>query len=195
MVGSPIGRLPFGAHRPLAVAAADGARHRGAPGPLPDDPAAPPTSFLAGAAMTAGDPCFAHLVTAVTTAFVGPAHALSDALAVDAEGWCPTYRFGSRVEAYAALSGAEDSLAVQRVEVDHLWWLEPVAIVPWRLVASVDEPLLVADDLLVEPSARPVVLDGVSIAELVGGQVTSIWTTFDDAVVIEQVVLRPAPLV
>ncbi len=194
MAGPAIGRLPFGANRPATMAMASAARGDAPPCLLPDldsgEAAVPPPST--SAALTAGDERFAALAEVLTAALIGPAHALGHALADDGVGWCPTYSFRSRVEAFAALDGAEESLAVHHFQVDQLWWLDPIAVATWRLVARVDVPLLVADDLLVEPSDRPVLLDGVTIAEVATDRVTSTRTTFDEAALLEQVLLRPA---
>lgn len=194
VTGAAIGRLPFGANRPATLAVATAARGDAPPCVLSDRDAAHAglPSGAASAALAAGDEGFDHLAEVLTTAFIGPPHALGHALADDGVGWCPTYSFRSRIEAFAVLGGAEESLAVHHFAVDRLWWLDPIAVATWRLVARVDVPLLVADDLLVEPSDRPVVLDGVTIAEVADGHVTSARTTFDEAAVLEQVLLRPA---
>lgn len=190
-----IGRLPFGAHRRLTRVAADARRATTIPaGPrATSDPGGRrvPTPGVGrwDTELAVGDGRREALTHAVAATVVGPPRDLVDVLSHDATGWCPGFTFTSRADACRALSDAADSLAVHRFAADHLWWFDPVAVVEWILEASVDTPLLVDDDVLVEADRRRLSLRGVSIAELHDDRITCIHTTFDDAALIEQVLL------
>lgn len=191
-----IGRLPFGAHRRLARVAADARRattipadQRAASDPGGNRLVPTPGAGRWDTELAVGDGRREALTHAVATTVVGPPRSLVDVLSDDATGQCPGFTFTSRAEACRALSDAGDSLAVHHFAADHLWWFDPVAVVEWILEASVDTPLLVDDDVLVEADRRRLSLHGVSIAELHEDRITCIHTTFDDAALIEQVLL------
>jgi hypothetical protein len=65
------------------------------------------------------------------------------------------------------------------------------ACAEWRLDARFTGPLLVDDDVLVEPTHEPVHLDGATFLEFRDGRIASIRHYFDDGQLVGQV--RPRP--
>jgi hypothetical protein len=130
-----------------------------------------------------------HLLFVIRVAVVGGPDQLGEALTEDVRGWSPALTFETRAEAEGALHDRVTSLTVLSFEVDALFWAEPLAFAEWRLDATVDDPLLVADDVLVEARGRPLSLAGATVAELRRGRVAAVRTYYDEAALIEQVIL------
>ncbi len=141
--------------------------------------------------LAADGPRRGELEHAIEVVVVGGPGSLEDVLTDDAVGWSPTLRFSSRAAAEDALRDRVASLAVLRFRVDRLCWAAPFAFAEWHLEAVQTDPLLVGDDVLIEGTGRHVSLAGASVVELRGDRIAGVRTYFDDASLIEQVVLGP----
>ncbi|MCZ7529648.1 MAG: hypothetical protein M5U31_04495 [Acidimicrobiia bacterium] len=119
----------------------------------------------------------------------GNAAQLLTVLTTDARVWSPSVCFSSTAEARSVLSDNISSLDVSDFRFDRLSWAAPCAFAEWRLAARHVEPLLIGDDVLIEGSDAPVTLVGASIAEIRGERIAGLHTYFDDASLIEQVVM------
>lgn len=149
----------------------------------------PPVASVRGASRPLEDRHLDELISVIRVAVVGGPDPLGEALTEDARGWSPALAFATRAEAEAAVRDQASPLTVLSFDVEDLYWAEPVVFAEWRLDAVVTEPLLVADDVLVEARGRPVTLAGATVAELRGGRVVVVHTYYDDAALIEQVIL------
>lgn len=187
--------------RRLAEVAADAARRSAA---SPDrSPGAPWRRARSGAHLAAGagpgglrfdqdridDELARHLVGVIRVAVVGGPGSLGDVLTEDVRGWSPALAFDSRAQAEKVLAEEVTSITVLSFEVDSLVWADPIAVAEWRIDATVDDLLLVADDVLVESGGRPLALMGATVAELRGGRASVVHTYYDEAALIEQVIL------
>jgi hypothetical protein len=129
------------------------------------------------------------LERAIEVACVGEPDRLGEALTADAEGWSPTLAFSTRAEAEEALRDQTSALTVTAFEVDRLCWSDPFVFAEWQLEAMQSEPLLIGDDVLIESHNRPIRLAGATVAELRFERISWVHTYFDDASLIEQVVV------
>lgn len=186
----------FDADRRLACLAADAARieelartherpwhrsvHRVSEGPAAD-------RTTAGAASSGGPLCD-EVGAAIEAAVVGDARQLAAVLTEDAVGWSPSFSFRSRGDAIANADRAAE-LQVVEFRLERVLAMERVAVAEWRATVRLSAPLLVDGDLLIEPSALPTEVRGVTIADLRGDRIEAVATYFDDARVIEQVIL------
>lgn len=75
------------------------------------------------------------------------------------------------------------------MSVDTLEEMGNKAVAEWRVAADHTGPLLVADELLIEPTGRRLSLAGASFAEFSDGRISSIRHYFDDAALLEQMLL------
>ena len=130
-----------------------------------------------------------ELETLIRTLVVGEAAELYRVLAVDAVGWSPSGSFTRRDEAVALTQQPVSSLAVDVFRVEALCWCEPLVFAGWSLQARQVNALLFNEDVLVEATGRTVELDGTTIARIEGDRVVRTFTHFDDADLIEQVIL------
>ena len=130
-----------------------------------------------------------ELETLIRTLVVGEAAELYPVLAVDAVGWSPSGSFTGRDEAVALTRQPVSSLAVDVFRVETLCWCDPVVFAGWSLQARQVNALLFNEDVLHEATGRTVELDGTTIARVDAGRVARTFTHFDDAELIEQVIL------
>lgn len=125
----------------------------------------------------------------VEVAVVGDPSGLADVLTPDAVGWSPTLQFSSRAEAETALRGCHTCLHILRFHVDHLWSSTFNLFAEWSAEMTSTGPLLVGDDVLIDADERRVFIVGASAISLLGDRISAIHTYFDDAAVIEQLLL------
>lgn len=134
----------------------------------------------------------AEVLTVALRAVLLGAHIDVDAIfTADVVTWSPSTETWSRAELVTAFEeAAEDAESVWsdiEFTVDSLVVVTPdAAVAEWTLQAVHTGPLLVADDVLIEPSGRRVVLAGASFADFRGARIRALRTYFDDAAFIEQ---------
>jgi hypothetical protein len=150
--------------------------------PVPPAPAGPDPGGLTTAERL-------HLASIVEAGVVGEPAALDRVLTDDAQGWSPTLAYSSRAEAQARLMNDPWPLVVEKFHVTGLAWSPPYVFAEWWLEARQSGPLLVADEFLVEASKGSVELAGASVAQMRGDRISAIHTYFDDAGLIERLVM------
>jgi SnoaL-like polyketide cyclase len=107
----------------------------------------------------------------------------------DVVGWSPILSVSSLAELEAEVAERDDALSNIEVSLDSIDFIGDKAIAEWRVSADHTGPLLIDDDLLVEPTGRRIILAGVIIAEFRGNQIRTFRTYFDDAALLEQMLL------
>lgn len=189
-------RLPFGSERVLTHLAADVAHVSGpAASPVNIHPSPSPAQEHrsaqrhAGAVVLPGDPEWDHLEALIRVAVAGEPDEVARNFTPDATGWSPTGAYHSRIGAVDLVARSMAWLQVDDLYVTRVVWSTPIALAEWHLTASQREPMLIRDDLLVEPSGRTVALDGAAAIELCGERISSAHVYFDDASLIEQLLL------
>ena len=130
-----------------------------------------------------------ELETVIRTLVVGEAAELYLVLAPDAVGWSPSGSFTRRDEAVALTQQPVSSLTVDAFRVEALCWREPLVFAAWSLKARQVGALLIHEDVLLEATGRTVELEGTTIARMDRDRVVLTCTHFDDADLIEQVIL------
>jgi len=189
-------RLLLNCERPLTQVAVQSARVRctAAPSTTGRLPTGPSEGSAAWAGMAGDVPIdearAEQLETLVRTLVVGEAAELYLVLAVDAIGWSPSGSFTRRDEAVALTQQPVSSLAVDAFRVETLCWCEPVVFAGWSLHARQVNALLFNEDVLLEATGGTVELEGTTIARIEGNRVARTVTHFDDAALIEQVILE-----
>jgi len=134
-----------------------------------------------------GEPDRARLEAAARVAVVGEPDELEAALTWDCTGRSPNGTFGSRKGAIALATQSHAWLHVETFDVVTLWWSRPDVFVEWELAALQTEPLLIGDDILIEPSGSRIRLTGAAALRFDGDLIASAHLYWDDAALIEQV--------
>ena len=124
---------------------------------------------------------------------VGEPEQLGEVLTSDARGWSPALSYWSRFEAVTLLRDHATHLLVVEFTPSVMWWIAPCVCAYWSLVAIHAEPLLVADDVLVDACDEPVYLSGASMITLRAERATAVDTYYDEGSLVEQVILRSNP--
>ena len=123
-------------------------------------------------------------------ATLNPDHAtVVEVFTEDVVAWSPTLAATSREELEAQFEEHDDALSNIDFSVDALDVVGDKAFAEWRLTADHTGALVIDDDLVFEPTGRRIVLAGATVAEFRGEQVSAIRNYFDDAAIIEQLLL------
>jgi ketosteroid isomerase-like protein len=135
------------------------------------------------------DPRRALFEDAVRALVSGDTDGVASLFTEDVVGWSPVLSVSSLAELQAEVAERDDALSNLEITVDSIDFIGDKAIAEWRVAADHTGPLLIDDDLLVEPTGRHVILAGVIIAEFRGNQIRAFRTYFDDAALLEQMLL------
>mgnify|MGYP001823980097 CR=1 FL=1 len=158
--------------------------------PLVIEPSAPPPCRRAGTESQLLDHTpFPECVPAIRAAIVGDTAMLEEHLITDAVGWSPSLAYTSRKEAQIALRDRTALLTVAKFELESILWSDPHAFVEWRVEARQSEPMLVGEETLIRASDDAFELVGASVVAFQRRRVAIARTYFDDAFLIEQVIL------
>lgn len=121
----------------------------------------------------------------------GDREAMADLVTVDVTGWSPNLFVTSRDDLLAALDRRDDSFTDVEITVQALDQVGDKAIAEWHLAADHTGPLVVDDDLVIEPTGRRLHLSGATIAEFDGERVCAFRSYFDDLALVEQALAAP----
>jgi hypothetical protein len=100
--------------------------------------------------------------------------------------WTPNLLTRTRAELVEALRPRDDVLADLEISFETVDVTGVRGVVEWTARATFAFPLLLDEDLLIEPTGARVVLAGATIAEFRGSQVCALRFYFDDAALLEQ---------
>jgi ketosteroid isomerase-like protein len=134
------------------------------------------------------------LVLALEAAVRGDTSLFVDYFTHDVTFTGPHLALSSRASAQRSFDGPEDGLTDLRLVVHSVDAIADKLIAEWRLEATFSGPLLFDDDLLIEPTGRPVRMRGVSVAEFRGARIAAFRHYFDDSELFDDVPGVPAHL-
>ena len=120
-------------------------------------------------------------------AVTGDGDSMADLVTSDVTGWSPNMFVTSRDQLVAALELRDDSLSGIEIVVRSLDQVGDKAIAEWHIAADHTGPLVIDDDLVIEPTGRRLHLSGATVAEFDGDQICAFRSYFDDLALVEQV--------
>jgi ketosteroid isomerase-like protein len=126
---------------------------------------------------------------AMAALITGDTEHLDQLFTEDVVGWSPILSVTNRQELAEAIGDREDGISNVVIEVDAVDVIGDKVIAEWRLAADHTGPLAIDEDLVVEPSGAHLVLAGASFGEIRGDKICAFRTYFDDAALLEQVLL------
>jgi ketosteroid isomerase-like protein len=132
----------------------------------------------------------AVLVQALEAAVTGDDSALDQTFTEDVVGWSPNLAVTSRAELAEEFGDRHDALSNIVIAFDAIYIIGDNAIAEWRISAEHTGPIVVEDDLQLEPTGRTIVLAGATFAEFRGDQICAFRNYFDDAALLEQLLLE-----
>ena len=116
---------------------------------------------------------------------------LAAALDPEVVAWTPELYTTSRAELLAARhgdAGERDSLGDVDLSIVAASMVDDRMYVEWRLVGRFTNPCFIDDDVLVEPTGRPVETAGVLVLVFAAGRIRELRCYFDDFALLEQLV-------
>jgi ketosteroid isomerase-like protein len=132
----------------------------------------------------------AVLVQALEAAVTGDDSALDQTFTEDVVGWSPNLAVTSRAELAEEFGDRHDALSNIVIAFDAIYIIGDNAIAEWRISADHTGPIVVEDDLQLEATGRTIVLAGATFAEFRGDQICAFRNYFDDAALLEQLLLE-----
>ena len=132
----------------------------------------------------------AVLVQALEAAVTGDDSALDLTFTEDVVGWSPNLAVTSRAELAEEFGDRHDALSNIVIAFDAIYIIGDNAIAEWRISADHTGPIVVDDDLQLEATGRTIVLAGATFAEFRGDQICAFRNYFDDAALLEQLLLE-----
>lgn len=139
-------------------------------------------------------PTSAHataLRSLLQAAITGDGGLIGDSVTDDVTGWSPNLVVSTREQLLDALAGRDEAFSAIELDVRALNELGDKAIAEWHVAADHTGPLVVDDDLVIEPTGRRLHVSGATIAEFDGDRICAFRTYFDDLALVEQALLAP----
>ena len=118
---------------------------------------------------------------AVEAFVLGDVDALRELFTDDVSGWSPILLVSSLDELAERIADREEALSDVAVEIDAPRCLREQGFAEYRLSAVFSGPLVLDDDVVVEPNGRRVLLGAVTAADFTGDKISAFRTYFDDA--------------
>jgi ketosteroid isomerase-like protein len=129
------------------------------------------------------------VVRALEAAATGDHSLISDTFTEDVVGWSPNLSVSSRDELEAELADRDQSLSDVELVCSATAVGADRVVAEWVVSATHVGPLVLDDEVVLEPSNQEVVLAGATFAELRDGRICSFRHYFDDAALLEQLLL------
>jgi ketosteroid isomerase-like protein len=119
-------------------------------------------------------------------AVTGNGTSMADLVTEDVIGWSPNMAVRSRADLLAALDLPDDSFSEIDIQIRALDQIGDKAFAEWHVAADHTGPLVVDDDLVIEPTGRRFHLSGATVAEFEGERICAFRSYFDDLALVEQ---------
>jgi ketosteroid isomerase-like protein len=126
---------------------------------------------------------------ALEAAATGDTSSLAEIFTEDVTGWSPNMLVVSRDELAAELAERDDALTNVSIEIDTMDAHDGRAAAEWRVAANHTGPLVLDEDIVIEPTDRRIVLAGATFAEFRDGKICAFRHYFDDAALLEQLLI------
>jgi ketosteroid isomerase-like protein len=133
----------------------------------------------------------ATLVQAIEATVTGDSRVVGDLYADDVQGWSPVMTVSSAAELAVELEDRQEAFSDIDLEVSPLDVGDDQACVEWIATATHSGPLIVDEDIVVEPTRRRFTLRGVTIADFDGDRIRGFRQYWDEVSLLEQLKLIP----
>jgi len=114
---------------------------------------------------------------------------LDELFTEDVVGWSPILAVSSRQELAAAVADREEGLSNVAVEIAAIDTVGDKVIIEWRMSADHTGPLSIDEDLVVDATNAHLVLAGAAFGQFRGDKICAFRNYFDDAALLEQILL------
>jgi len=134
----------------------------------------------------------AALVQAIEATVTGDSRVVCELYADDVQGWSPTMTVTSAAELAVELEDRQDAFSDIELDVTPLDVGDDQACVEWIATATHSGPLVVDEDVVIEPTGGRFTLRGVTVADFEGDRIRAFRQYWDEVSLLEQLQLLPS---
>jgi ketosteroid isomerase-like protein len=134
----------------------------------------------------------AALVQAIEATVTGDSRVVCELYADDVQGWSPTMTVTSAAELAVELEDRQDAFSDIDLDVTPLDVGDDQACVEWIATATHSGPLVVDEDVVIEPTGGRFTLRGVTVADFEGDRIRAFRQYWDEVSLLEQLQLLPS---
>jgi len=133
----------------------------------------------------------AALVRGIEASVTGDSSVIAELYTEDVQGWSPAMLITSAAELAVEFEDRDEALSDIELDLNALDAGDNQACVEWIATVTHSGPLVVDDDLVIEPTGRRLALRGVTVADFDGDRISAFRQYWDEVSLIEQLGLLP----
>jgi ketosteroid isomerase-like protein len=133
----------------------------------------------------------AVLVQAIEASVTGDSRVVRELYADDVQGWSPVMTVSSAAELAVELEDRQEAFSDIDLEVTPLDVGADQACVEWIATATHSGPLVIDEDVVIEPTGGRFTLRGVTVADFEGDRIRAFRQYWDEVSLLEQLELIP----
>jgi ketosteroid isomerase-like protein len=133
----------------------------------------------------------AVLVQAIEATVTGDSRVVRELYANDVQGWSPVMTVSSAAELAVELEDRQEAFTDIELDVSPLDVGDDQACVEWIATATHSGPLVIDEDVVIEPTGGRFTLRGVTIADFEGDRIRAFRQYWDEVSMLEQLQLLP----
>ena len=126
---------------------------------------------------------------ALEACIAGDVDALPELFTADVSGWSPNMLVSSLDELSETVASREEALSDVTIDINSLDVFGNKGFVEYRLNAVFSGPFALDEDTVVEPTGGTILLGAALVAEFSGDKISAFRNYFDDASLLEQMVV------
>jgi ketosteroid isomerase-like protein len=134
----------------------------------------------------------AALVQAIEATVSGDSRVVGELYADVVQGWSPTMTVTSAAELAVELEDRQDAFSDIELDVTPLDVGDDQACVEWIATATHSGPLVVDEEVVIEPTGGRFTLRGVTVADFEGDRIRAFRQYWDEVSLLEQLQLFPS---
>jgi ketosteroid isomerase-like protein len=133
----------------------------------------------------------AVLVQAIEASVTGDSRVVRELYADDVQGWSPVMTVSSAAELAVELEDRQEAFSDIDLDVTPLDVGADQACVEWIATATHSGPLVIDEDVVIEPTGGRFTLRGVTVADFEGDRIRAFRQYWDEVSLLEQLELIP----
>ena len=134
----------------------------------------------------------AVLVQAIEATVAGDSRVVRDLYSDDVHGWSPVMTVSSAAELAVELEDRQEAFSDIDLDVTPLDVGDDQACVEWIATATHSGPLVVDEEVVIEPTGGRFTLHGVTVADFEGDRIRAFRQYWDEVSLLEQLQLLPS---
>jgi ketosteroid isomerase-like protein len=131
------------------------------------------------------------LVHAIEASVTGDSRVVCELYADDVQGWSPAMTISSAAELAVELEDREEAFSDIDLVVSPLSVGDDQACVEWVATATHSGPLVVDEEMTIEPTGRRLTMRGITVADFDGDRIRAFRQYWDEVSLLEQLGVVP----